>query len=161
MHAPTAINAFLQTFPLLQKPIAHGLFSSGEELRETTAGGFKALTKIAEFNDGLRILGPDQRRGKAMSEQAELNLRHFPFQEYLGNFKRVRRAPAKAHGVTNTWKQLSLKLYVRALVKKASAFIWTRPDGKQFFCKTLRQLVARIMDYDGFLLKGVLRSAHR
>jgi hypothetical protein len=55
---------------LLQNPIAHGLFSSGEELRETTAGGFKEVTQIAEFNDGLQILGPDQRKGKTMDKES-------------------------------------------------------------------------------------------
>lgn len=43
------------------------------------------------------------------------------------------------------------------LIRAASHFIWTRPDGKQFVCRTFRQLVARVYDYDGHLLQGLLR----
>jgi hypothetical protein len=95
-----------------------------------------------------------------MDKQTELPLKHFPFQEYLGNFKRVRKAVSKAHNMLNSWKQIPLKLHLRKLYKKGKAgFIWTRPDGKQFVCATMRKLVAQIMDYDGHLLQGVLRCA--
>jgi hypothetical protein len=42
-------------------------------------------------------------------------------------------------------------------MRKGAAFIWTRPDGRQFFCKTMRQLVARIMDYDGYILHTIFQ----
>ncbi|NQE50576.1 MULTISPECIES: hypothetical protein [Herbaspirillum] len=48
-------------------------------------------------------------------------------------------------------------LYVRNLMRKGAAFIWIRPDGRQFFCKTMRQLVARIMDYDGYILHTIFQ----
>lgn len=89
----------------------------------------------------------------------ELPLNHFPFQEYLGAFKRVRKALAQANDMLTSWKQIPLKLFLRKLYKIAKAgFVWTRPDGKQFVCATMRKLVAQIMDYDGHLLQGVLRS---
>ena len=50
------------------------------------------------------------------TEQPELPLKHFPFQEYLGNFKRVRKALAKANDMLTSWKQLPLKLYVKTPV---------------------------------------------
>jgi len=95
------------------------------------------------------------------TDQPELPLTHFPFQEYLGAFKRVRKAAGKVVEAIN-WTQLPLKLYLRKLYKIAKAgFVWTRPDGKQFVCRNMRQLVARIMDFDGHLLQGVLRMAHK
>ncbi|BEV17545.1 hypothetical protein HBDW_43330 [Herbaspirillum sp. DW155] len=84
-------------------------------------------------------------------EQPELPLLHFPYQPYFAHFKRTRKALAPSNFVP-PWKQLRLTLYVRNLMRKGAAFIWTRPDGRQFFCKTMRQLVARIMDYDGYIL---------
>ncbi|NMV38263.1 hypothetical protein [Ralstonia insidiosa] len=56
------------------------------------------------------------------------------------------------------WQQLTLRLPIRRLIRAASHFIWTRPDGKQFVCRTFRALVARVYDYDGHLLQGLLRS---
>lgn len=55
--------------------------------------------------------------------------------------------------------QLALKLHIRKLIRTGNHFVWTRSDGKQFVCRTIRQLVARIMDWDGKLLQGLLRSA--
>jgi hypothetical protein len=92
-----------------------------------------------------------------MNNQIELPLMHFPFQEYLGNFQRIRRAIAKAIPAT-AWRQLPLKLYVKTLFKIKTGFYWTRPDGRQFFCKTVRQLITRIMNYDGHLLQATLRK---
>lgn len=91
--------------------------------------------------------------------QLKLPLIHFPFQEYLGGFKRIRKAVGKKIAAA-TWTQLTLKLHLRKLYKIPKiGFVWTRPDGKQFTCKTIKKLVAKIMDYDGFLLQGVLRMA--
>ncbi|EHP38862.1 hypothetical protein OR16_34693 [Cupriavidus basilensis OR16] len=59
------------------------------------------------------------------------------------------------------WQQLTLRLPIRKLIRNASHFIWTRPDGKQFVCRTIRQLVARVMDWDGALLRGLLPTAKR
>lgn len=59
------------------------------------------------------------------------------------------------------WKQLALKLPIRKLIRNTSHFIWTRPDGKQFVCRTIRSLVARVMDYDGAMLRGLLPMAER
>ena len=90
--------------------------------------------------------------------QLKLALIHFPFQEYLGAFKRVRKTLTKANDMLTAWKQIPLKMHLRKLYKIAKVgFIWTRPDGRQFTCKTMRQLVTKIMDYDGHLLNGVLR----
>lgn len=94
-------------------------------------------------------------------EQPELPLKHFPFQEYLGNFKRVRKALAKANDMLTSWKQLPLKLYVKTLFKARKGFYWTRPDGRQFFCPTMRNLIKKVMNYDGHLLAGVMKLAHR
>jgi hypothetical protein len=92
-----------------------------------------------------------------MNQQTELPLKHFPFQEYLGNFSRVRKAVGKKIAAI-CGRQLELKLHLRKLYKIPKVgFIWTRPDGKQFACRSMRALVARIMDYDGHLLNGVLR----
>ena len=60
--------------------------------------------------------------------------------------------------VVRPWEQLTLRLPIRRLIRAASHFVWTRPDGKQFVCRTFRQLVARVYDYDGHLLQGLLRS---
>ena len=59
------------------------------------------------------------------------------------------------------WQQLTLRLPIRRLIRAASHFIWTRPDGKQFVCRTFRQLVARVYDYDGHLLQGLLKLVKR
>jgi len=91
-----------------------------------------------------------------MFKQFELPLLHFPFQPYFGNFKRTHKKLAPAN-VTAPWKQLRLKLYVRRLLRNSTVFIWTRPDGRQFICKTVRQLVARIMDYDGYILHNIFK----
>ena len=69
--------------------------------------------------------------------------------------KRIKRAL----GLFRPMVQLELKLYVRKLVRMTKGFVWTRPDGKQFFCKTLRSLAARVMDYDGAMLRGLLAMA--
>ncbi|CAG9183026.1 hypothetical protein LMG23992_04886 [Cupriavidus laharis] len=68
-----------------------------------------------------------------------------------------RRAAKRATGLFRPMTQLRLKLYVKKLVRFNKGFVWTRPDGKQFFCKTLRSLAARVMDYDGAMLRGLLK----
>ncbi|MBB5391278.1 MULTISPECIES: hypothetical protein [unclassified Herbaspirillum] len=93
-------------------------------------------------------------------EQIELPLLHFPYQPYLAHFKRTHKPLAPSNFVV-PWKQLRLTLYVRNLVRKGAAFIWTRADGRQFFCKTMRQLVARIMDYDGHILHSIFKGNGR
>lgn len=71
---------------------------------------------------------------------------------------RVKRAASRlASTPGRVWRQLTLRLVVRKVVRDKRGFIWTRPDGRQFRCRTMRQLVARIMDYDGHLLAGVVR----
>lgn len=70
---------------------------------------------------------------------------------------RVKRAAKMASATGRAWRQLTLRLVVRKVIRDARGFVWTRPDGRQFRCRTMRQLVARIMDYDGHLLSGVLR----
>nr|DAP29596.1 MAG TPA: hypothetical protein [Inoviridae sp.] len=70
-----------------------------------------------------------------------------------------RRTVKRATGLFRPFVQLRLKLYVRKLVRFNKGFVWTRPDGKQFFCKTLRSLVARVMDYDGAMLRNLLKIA--
>ncbi len=55
------------------------------------------------------------------------------------------------------WQQLPLPPPIPPLYRRESHFIWTRPDGKQFVCRTFKQLVARVYDYDGHLLQGLLR----
>ncbi|RZI42469.1 hypothetical protein EGT07_14795 [Herbaspirillum sp. HC18] len=91
-------------------------------------------------------------------EQLKLPMTYFPFCEYLGRFKRIRKAVKATGEAFKPWKQLTLKLYIKKLIRVSTGFFWTRPDGKQFFCKTVRQLVARIMDYDGHLLQQTLRA---
>lgn len=59
------------------------------------------------------------------------------------------------------WRQLKLRLYIRPLIRKGNYFTWTRPDGRQFVCRNLRSLVARVMDYDGRLLQGLLKTVSR
>ncbi|RZI43723.1 hypothetical protein EGT07_08110 [Herbaspirillum sp. HC18] len=90
--------------------------------------------------------------------QLKLDLTFFPYCEYLGAFKHVRKSIKTVGEAFKPWKQLSLKLYIKKLIRVTTGYWWTRPDGKQFFCKTVRQLVARIMDYDGHLLISTLRS---
>ena len=75
--------------------------------------------------------------------------------------KSKRRAAARALPSFKPWRQLRLKLFIRALIRKGSYFVWTRPDGRQFVCRTMRSLVARVMDYDGHLLQGLLKTAGR
>lgn len=71
---------------------------------------------------------------------------------------RVKRAASRmASAPGRAWRQLTLRLVVRKVLRDTRGFVWTRPDGRQFRCRTIRQLVARIMDYDGHLLTGVLR----
>lgn len=71
---------------------------------------------------------------------------------------RIKRSVKKlAAAPVNAWRQLTLRLVVRKVIRDTRGFVWTRPDGRQFRCRTMRQLVARIMDYDGHLLGGVLR----
>lgn len=70
---------------------------------------------------------------------------------------RVKRAAKMAKATGRAWRQLTLRLVVRKVLRDTRGFVWTRPDGRQFRCKTMRQLVARIMDYDGHLLGGVLK----
>ena len=71
---------------------------------------------------------------------------------------RIKRKAAKMASATGrAWRQLTLRLVVRKVIRDTRGFVWTRPDGRQFRCRTMRQLVARIMDYDGHLLGGVLR----
>lgn len=72
--------------------------------------------------------------------------------------KRPRRAKT---GVFAPWPQLLLKLPIRKLIRNGSHFIWTRPDGRQFVCHTMRSLIAQVMDYDGHLLQGLLKTAQR
>lgn len=59
------------------------------------------------------------------------------------------------------WVQIPLKLTIRKLIRNTSHFVWTRPDGKQFVCRTIRQLVARVMDYDGAILRSLLPIAEK
>ena len=71
---------------------------------------------------------------------------------------RIKRTAAKvASAPGRAWRQLTLRLVVRKVIRDTVGFVWTRPDGRQFRCRTMRQMVARIMDYDGHLLRGVLR----
>lgn len=71
---------------------------------------------------------------------------------------RVKRAASRMGSTpARVWRQLTLRLVVPKVVRDMRGFIWTRPDGRQFRCRTMRQLVARIMDYDGHLLAGVVR----
>lgn len=71
---------------------------------------------------------------------------------------RIKRTATTLAGATaRAWRQLTLRLVVRKVIRDKRGFVWTRPDGRQFRCRTMRQLVARIMDYDGHLLTGVLR----
>lgn len=72
-----------------------------------------------------------------------------------------RRSVKRALSLFRPMVQLSLKLYVKKLVRHNKGFVWTRPDGKQFFCKTLRSLAARVMDYDGAMLRGLLKMIKR
>ncbi|GAB7524053.1 hypothetical protein [Paraburkholderia sp. 2C] len=75
---------------------------------------------------------------------------------WFARAKRASRLPAVPF---MPWRQLRLRLPLRALIRKGQHFIWTRPDGRQFVCRTMRSLVARVMDYDGHLLKGILETA--
>ncbi|MFZ5454877.1 MAG: hypothetical protein ACOY9I_04425 [Pseudomonadota bacterium] len=68
-----------------------------------------------------------------------------------------RTASTLTSAPARVWRQLKLRLVVRKILRDTRGFLWTRPDGRQFRCRTMRQLVARIMDYDGHLLSGVLR----
>ncbi|AKM32700.1 hypothetical protein AB870_09310 [Pandoraea faecigallinarum] len=70
-----------------------------------------------------------------------------------------RRIPRPPLASQRPWRQLRLKLYLRRLIKAGKGFIWTRPDGIQFVCKTMRSLIARIMDYDGHLIPASIRAA--
>ncbi|WP_341248607.1 hypothetical protein [Cupriavidus pauculus] len=72
-----------------------------------------------------------------------------------------RRRAARSKIAFRPFVQLTLKLHIRKLICNASHFVWTRPDGKQFVCRTIRQLVARVMDYDGAILRGLLPMAER
>jgi len=72
-----------------------------------------------------------------------------------------RRAAKRASGLFRPMVQLRLKLFVKKLVRFNKGFVWTRPDGKQFFCKTMRSLVARVMDYDGAMLRSLLKVIKR
>lgn len=83
----------------------------------------------------------------------------------LGGFCPARvkqkRSPRPHPTPFSPWRQLRLKLPLRRLIKAGKGFIWTRPDGVQFVCKTMRSLIARIMDYDGHLLPKWIREAKR
>lgn len=70
-----------------------------------------------------------------------------------------RRAPRVHPTPCRPWCQMRLKLPLRRLIKVRKGFIWTRPDGVQFVCKSLRSLVARIRDYDGHLLPKLIHLA--
>jgi len=72
-----------------------------------------------------------------------------------------RRREARSKIAFCPFVQLTLKLHIRKLIRNTSHFVWTRPDGKQFVCRTVRQLVARVMDYDGAILRGLLPIAER
>lgn len=72
-----------------------------------------------------------------------------------------RRRVARSKIAFQPFVQLALKLPIRKLIRNATHFVWTRPDGKQFVCRTIRQLVARVMDYDGAILRGLLPIAER
>jgi len=72
-----------------------------------------------------------------------------------------KRRSTRAKTTFCPWVQIAFKLHVRKLIRNASHFVWTRPDGKQFVCRTIRQLVARVMDYDGAILRGLLPIAER
>ncbi|RKP46857.1 hypothetical protein [Trinickia fusca] len=75
--------------------------------------------------------------------------------------KPKRRASIKRRAPLTPWRQLNLRLYIRPLIRKGNYFTWTRPDGRQFVCRNMRSLVARVMDYDGHLLQGLLKAARR
>ncbi len=72
-----------------------------------------------------------------------------------------KRRVSKGRIAYTPWKQVPLKLVIRKLILAGQHFVWTRSDGKQFVCRTLRQLVARVMDWDGALLRGLLSMAER
>lgn len=74
-------------------------------------------------------------------------------------FAKPKRRKTVRAGIFAPWSQLTLKLPVRALVRKGHCFVWTRPDGRQFVCRNTRSLAARIRDYDGRMLKRLLNSA--
>jgi hypothetical protein len=76
-------------------------------------------------------------------------------------FALPKRKREKRNGTFAPWMQLTLKLPIRTLIRKGGYFVWTRPDQKQFVCKTMRSLIARIMDYDGRLLQGLMKTAQR
>lgn len=73
---------------------------------------------------------------------------------------KLRRIVAKAKDIFQPWKQLTIKFVIKKLIRVCTGFFWTRPDGRQFHCKTIRSLIARIMDYDGHLLQSTLRKIH-
>lgn len=94
--------------------------------------------------------------GVAMLHQLSLGL----FGGFCPARIKQRRVPRPLPIPCRAWRQLRLKLPLRHLIQAGSkGFIWTRPDGIQFVCKTMRALVARIMDYDGRLLPACMRSA--
>jgi hypothetical protein len=116
----------------------------------------KTQPKTAIPTMGSESSGPVSMKGNTM-EQLKLPLQYFPYAEYLGGFKRIRKALNTTGDTFKPWKQLGLKLYIKKLIRVSTGFFWTRPDGKQFYCKTIRSLIARIMDYDGKLLQQTLR----
>ena len=93
--------------------------------------------------------------GVAMLHQLSLDL----FGGFCPARIKQRRAPHPHPIPFRPWRQLRLKLPLRRLIKAGKGFIWTRPDGIQCVCKTMRSLIARIMDYDGRLLPACMRSA--
>ncbi|VVE85479.1 hypothetical protein PSP31121_05267 [Pandoraea sputorum] len=93
--------------------------------------------------------------GVAMLHQLSLDL----FGGFCPARTKQRRIPRPPLAPPRPWRQLRLKLHLRRLIKEGRGFIWTRPDGIQFACKTMRSLIARIMDYDGHLIPASIRAA--
>lgn len=126
----------------------------------TLESAWECMLSLFKRGEILLSVAPHKEPSPVLPKgQLKLPLIHFPFQEYLGGFKRISKAVGKKIAAV-TWTQLTLKLHLRKLYKIPKiGFVWTRPDGKQFTCKTMKKLVARIMDFDGHLLKGVLRMA--
>lgn len=85
------------------------------------------------------------------------------WQEFLDGLKRriVRKPFPLKRADHSATAQLPLRLHLKRLIKIACGIVWTRPDGKQLVCRSLRQLAARVMDYDGRLLKQMAPTIAR
>jgi hypothetical protein len=133
----------------------------GEELSGLAAGN-PACCAAKTSMDGLRILQPgsiDTLEALTMT-QLQLLLTGGIASAPLW-FARPKRRSLTPAVPFIPWQQLRLRLPLRGLIRKGQHFIWTRPDGRQFVCRTMRALVARVMDYDGHLLRGLLKAARQ